>query len=239
MEVWFQSGRRSKSIEGLLGMAESLGLPVKFIDKDRLDRKADGVHQGVLALVRAATVYRENDLYDQLEQLDHPPFLLILDSVTDPHNLGACLRSADAAGVDAVVVARDRSAPLNATVCKVACGAAETVPLVTVTNLVRTIKELQKRGIWMVGASGEADNSLYRASLSGPLAVVMGSESKGLRRLTREQCDTLVHIPMCGTVSSLNVSVATGICLFEALRQRGDVQGAGEDGRGVTNRQCG
>ena len=149
-----------------------------------------------------------------------PPFLLILDSVTDPHNLGACLRSADAAGVQAVIAAKDKSAPLNSTARKVACGAAETVPFITVTNLARTMRELQDRGVWLIGAAGEASSNIYTTDLVGPVAIVMGAEGKGLRRLTREHCDSLVHIPMAGTVSSLNVSVATGICLFEALRQR-------------------
>ena len=144
----------------------------------------------------------------------------VLDEVTDPHNLGACLRSADAAGVDAVIVPKDRSAPLNLTVRKVASGAAETVPLFAVTNLSRTLKDLQQRGIWLCGTAGEAEKTLYQQDLTGPLAILMGSEGKGLRRLTRETCDYLVSIPMAGAVSSLNVSVAAGICLFEAVRQR-------------------
>ena len=144
----------------------------------------------------------------------------MLDEVTDPHNFGACLRSADAAGVDAVIVPKDRSAPLNQTVRKVASGAAETVPVVMVTNLSRSLKALQERGVWLCGAAGEAEKTLFQQDLTGPLALLMGSEGKGLRRLTREACDYLVAIPMAGEVSSLNVSVAAGVCLFEAVRQR-------------------
>lgn len=148
------------------------------------------------------------------------PLLLILDGVTDPHNLGACLRNADAAGVAAVIVPKDKSAPMTATVSKVACGAAETVPLVRVTNLARTMRHLQEQGIWIVGTAGEATHDIYQAKLTGSLAIVMGAEGDGMRRLTRETCDDLIKIPMAGAVSSLNVSVASGICLFEAVRQR-------------------
>ena len=155
-----------------------------------------------------------------MEAIDGPPFLLVLDGVQDPHNLGACLRSADAAGVHAVIVPKDRSAGLTATVRKVACGAAETVPLLAVTNLARTLRTLQDAGVWLFGAAGEAEKSIYDIDLKGPLALVMGNEGSGLRRLTREHCDELFAIPMVGTVESLNVSVATGVALFEAGRQR-------------------
>lgn len=165
--------------------------------------------------------YQENDLPDLIAALDNP-FFLILDGVTDPHNLGACLRSADAAGVHAVIVPKDRSAQLNATAKKVACGAAENVPLIRVTNLARTMRMLQEENIWIVGTAGEADHTLYQSKMTGRLALVMGAEGEGMRRLTREHCDELISIPMAGSVSSLNVSVATGICLFEAVRQRGE-----------------
>ena len=148
------------------------------------------------------------------------PLLLVLDGVTDPHNLGACLRTADAAGALAVIIPKDKSATLNATVRKVACGAAEVIPLVAVTNLARTLEKLQQRGLWIVGTAGEAEQEIYEQDLSGPIVLVMGAEGKGMRRLTREHCDFLVRLPMAGSVSSLNVSVATGVCLFEALRQR-------------------
>jgi 23S rRNA (guanosine2251-2'-O)-methyltransferase len=151
---------------------------------------------------------------------DRAPLILVLDGITDPHNFGACLRSADAAGVDAVIVPKDKSAPLNATVRKVACGAAETVPVYAVTNLARSLAALKDRGIWLAGLAGEGAVSLTQQDLTGPLGIVMGSEGEGLRRLTRDACDYLVSIPMAGSVSSLNVSVATGVTLFEAVRQR-------------------
>jgi 23S rRNA (guanosine2251-2'-O)-methyltransferase len=159
-------------------------------------------------------------LYHLLDHLDEAPFLLVLDGVTDPHNLGACLRSADAAGVHAVIAPKDNAAGLNPTVRKVACGAAESVPFIPVTNLARTLTQLQERGLWLRGAAGEAKATVYQSDLTGPLVLVMGAEGSGLRRLTRETCDELIKIPMAGSVSSLNVSVATGVCLFEAVRQR-------------------
>ena len=169
--------------------------------------------------VKPGRQYQENDLPDLIASLDRP-FFLILDGVTDPHNLGACLRSADAAGVHAVIVPKDRSAQLNATTKKVACGAAENVPLIRVTNLARTMRLLQEENVWIVGTAGEADHTLFQSKMTGSLALVMGAEGEGMRRLTREHCDELISIPMAGSVSSLNVSVATGICLFEAVRQR-------------------
>lgn len=162
----------------------------------------------------------ENDLFGLLDELVEPPLLLILDGVQDPHNLGACLRSADAAGVHAVIAPKDRSVSLTRTVRMIACGAAEKVPFVRVTNLARTMKELQEAGVWLVGTAADSSRSLYDIDLSLPVAFVMGSEGRGLRRLTRERCDFLVSIPMAGSVESLNVSVASGICLFETLRQR-------------------
>ena len=155
-----------------------------------------------------------------LEQQETPALLLVLDGVTDPHNLGACIRTADAAGVLAVIVPKDKSATLNATVRKVACGAAEVMPLVSVTNLARTLEKLRQQGFWVVGTAGEAEQTLYQQDLTGNKVLVMGAEGKGMRRLTREHCDFLVKLPMAGSVSSLNVSVATGVCLFEAQRQR-------------------
>ncbi len=161
------------------------------------------------------------DIHDVLESgLTEPPFFLVLDGVEDPHNLGACLRVADAMGVHAVIAPKDRAAGLNATVRKVACGAAETVPFIAVTNLARTLRELQEAGVFVVGAAAEAPSDLLNTSLTGPLALVLGAEGSGLRRLTEETCDALVSIPMFGSVESLNVSVASGICLYEARRQR-------------------
>jgi len=165
-------------------------------------------------------VLDENGLLDLLDRPAEPPLLLILDGIKDPHNLGACLRSADAAGVHAVVVPKDRSVALTRTVRMIACGAAEKVPFVQVTNLARCMKQLQDMGVWLVGTIANVSQTLYDLDLRGPLAFVMGSEGKGLRRLTAERCDFLVSIPMAGSVESLNVSVATGVCLFEAVRQR-------------------
>ncbi len=161
-----------------------------------------------------------NDLFALLDRLEEPPFLLILDNIQDPHNLGACLRSADGAGVHAVIAPKDRAVSLTPAVRSVASGAAEFMPFIAVTNVARTIDQLKERNIWVVGTADEADRPLYEADLTGPLALVMGSEGKGLRRLTREHCDFLVSIPMAGSVESLNVSVATGVCLYEAVRQR-------------------
>ncbi len=221
LELLVQKGRTDKRINALVEEARSLGVAVKFVDRSRLDSKVDdGVHQGIVARVAQAKVYREADLEDLLDGLEEPPFLLILDGVTDPHNLGACLRTADAAGVHAVITPRDKSASLNATASKVACGAADNVPLVQVTNLSRTMQWLKERGIWMIGTAGESSGNLYQSDLKGALALVMGAEGKGMRRLTRDNCDSLMFIPMAGSVSSLNVSVATGVCLFEAVRQR-------------------
>jgi 23S rRNA (guanosine2251-2'-O)-methyltransferase len=213
--------RSDARMEAVLQLAEKANVPIRRVSRRELDELVPGVsHQGVLAEMGSTPGLGEKDLPAFLENLGKPAFLLILDGVQDPHNLGACLRSADAAGVDAVIVPKDRSAPLNATVRKVACGAAETLPVVRVTNLVRTMRSIRDAGVWIYGAAGEADALLYETDLSGPLALVLGGEGKGLRRLTREHCDGLVSIPTSGAMSSLNVSVATGICLFEAVRQR-------------------
>lgn len=221
IEVFILKGREDKRLMLLIKEIEDNGISVQIANRQWLDTKAEGaVHQGIIARVREGRQYQENDLPKLLENLDQP-FLLILDGVTDPHNLGACLRSADAAGVHAVIVPRDRSAQLNATAKKVASGAAETVPLIKVTNLARTMRLLQEQNIWIVGTAGEASHSLYQSKFNGPIALVMGAEGEGMRRLTREHCDELISIPMAGSVSSLNVSVTTGICLFEVVRQRG------------------
>ncbi len=218
-----QEGRRDARVEELLALAGRAGVPVRRVARSELDERVPGVsHQGVVAESgTAAAGLTEKGLPDFLAGLGEAPFLLVLDGVQDPHNLGACLRSADAAGVHAVIVPRDRAAPLNGAARKVACGAADAVPLVRVTNLARTLRGLRDAGIWIHGAAGDAPQSLYEADLSGPLALVLGGEGKGLRRLTREHCDSLIAIPMAGSVGSLNVSVAAGICLFEARRQRG------------------
>ncbi|WKE64988.1 23S rRNA (guanosine(2251)-2'-O)-methyltransferase RlmB [Gallaecimonas kandeliae] len=220
VKLWVARERHDQRLAEVVAEAEALGLSIEWVARKTLDDKSKGaVHQGVMAQVKAAKAFNENQLPDILGKSPQP-LLLVLDGVTDPHNLGACLRTADAAGVTAVIVPKDNSATLNATVRKVACGAAETMPLVVVTNLARTMRALKDQGIWIVGTAGETDKQLFNTSLTGPMALVMGAEGKGLRRLTREHCDELVAIPMAGLVSSLNVSVATGVCLFEIVRQR-------------------
>ncbi len=216
--------RHDKKVQELLRQAKWQGISVRKVSKKELDRITGGaVHQGVVAEPTSGIeqrVYDENWLEEMLDQLSQAPFLLVLDGVTDPHNLGACLRSAEAAGVHAVVVPKDRSAGITPVVRKVSSGAVESLPFVMVTNLSRMLKSLADRGLWIVGAAGEATDSLYKADLSGPLALVMGAEGGGMRRLTKENCSQLVKIPMAGEVSSLNVSVASGVALFEAVRQR-------------------
>ncbi|WP_116367728.1 23S rRNA (guanosine(2251)-2'-O)-methyltransferase RlmB [Parahaliea mediterranea] len=220
-----QQGREDKRIAALLALARNQGVAVQRLPRKALDELVAGRHQGVVAEALAdhsdgANLWQEADLLRHVDEADSPVFILVLDGVTDPHNLGACLRSADAAGVDAVVVPKDKSADLSPTARKVACGAAEVVPFVRVTNIARTLDALKERGVWLYGAAGEAEQSLYESDLRGPVALIMGAEGDGMRRLTREACDHLVHLPMAGSVSSLNVSVATGVCLFEARRQR-------------------
>ncbi|MDO6619355.1 MULTISPECIES: 23S rRNA (guanosine(2251)-2'-O)-methyltransferase RlmB [unclassified Shewanella] len=220
IEVWVLQGRDDERLLPLIKKATEFGVSVQSSGRKVLDDKASSTqHQGIVARVKAAKILAEADLDALLEKTDLP-FLLILDGVTDPHNLGACLRNADAAGVQGIIVPKDNSVGLTSIVSKVACGAAETIPLFQVTNLARTMRHIQQKGVWIIGAAGEADCELYQADLKGPLAIAMGAEDKGLRRLTRESCDSIVSIPMAGSVSSLNVSVATGICLFEAVRQR-------------------
>ena len=213
-EVFILKGREDKRLMPLIHALEAQGVVIQLANRQYLDEKSEGaVHQGIIARVKPGRQYQENDLPDLIASLENP-FFLILDGVTDPHNLGA-------AGVHAVIVPRDRSAQLNATAKKVACGAAENVPLIRVTNLARTMRQLQEENIWIVGTAGEADHTLFQSKMTGRMALVMGAEGEGMRRLTREHCDELISIPMAGSVSSLNVSVATGICLFEAVRQRG------------------
>jgi 23S rRNA (guanosine2251-2'-O)-methyltransferase len=221
LELWVSASRNDARIGEVIALAEQNRLPIRQLDRDALDKRSgNGRHQGVIALCKQAPSYHEKELLDLLDALEEPPFLLVLDGVTDPHNLGACLRSADGAGVDAVIAPKDKAVGLNATVRKVACGAAEHVPFIQVTNLARTLRQLQERGIWLVGTAGEAEHSIYESNFKGPLAIIMGSEGKGMRRLTREHCDALVKIPLLGSVESLNVSVATAVTLYEALRQR-------------------
>lgn len=216
-----QQGREDDRQKHVRQLAETFGVAVEQCQRRALDDAADGEnHQGVVAVIKPPVALDEGDLLERLEKQDRHPFILLLDGVTDPHNLGACLRTADAAGVDAVVVPKDHSAPLNGVAMKVASGAAESVPLVRVTNLARFMRRCREQGLWFTGTSDAAESSIHELDLTGPVAMVMGAEGKGMRRLTRDHCDQLGHLPMAGLVSSLNVSVATGVCLFEARRQR-------------------
>ncbi len=222
IKVYLQANRQDAKSQKLASLAAKHHIPVVRWDKSKLDKMTDDSHQGIIAEIAntGSRVQTENDLYSLVEQHEQNILLLVLDGVTDPHNLGACMRTADAAGVHGVVVPKDKAVGLNSTVRKVACGAAETVPFFAVTNLVRALKSLQDLGVWIIGTAGEAQQDIYQAKLTGPMALVMGAEEKGMRRLTREHCDELIKIPMAGSVSSLNVSVATGVCLFEIVRQR-------------------
>lgn len=216
-----QKGREDARINELVQLAQARSIKTEWRDSRELDRLAgDERHQGACLQIRSVGVLGEGALDDLLDAATAPPLLLMLDGVQDPHNLGACLRTADAVGVTAVIVPKDRAAGLSATVRKVASGAAESVPLIQVTNLARTMRWLKEREIWIVGTDDQAPHSLYASKLTGPLAIVLGAEGTGLRRLTREHCDALVSIPMRGVVESLNVSVAAGVLLYEALRQR-------------------
>ena len=220
IEIYVDASRRDARMKQFLARAQEAGARVIEADGLRLTRLAGSAgHQGVAA--RVQELERSRSLDDLLDGLQAPPLLLVLDGVTDPHNLGACLRVADGAGAHAVIAPKDHAAGINATVAKVASGAAETVPYFMVTNLARTLGELKERGIWVTGTAGEAQKTLYEADFAGPAALVLGAEGAGLRQLTRRSCDELVRIPMWGAGESLNVSVASGICLYEALRQRG------------------
>ncbi len=220
--LWLQQGREDGRAVELQRLARDLGLRVQSRTAAELDRLAEGgVHQGVVAEVAPAPVLHEEGLEERIRAAGATALVLVLDGVQDPHNLGACLRTADAAGATAVVAPRDRAVGLTPVARKVAAGAAESVPFVQVTNLARTLGRLKEAGVWVVGTEAEAQRGLHEADLKGPLAVVMGAEGTGMRRLTREACDFTVRLPMHGIVESLNVSVATGIVLYEVLRQRG------------------
>ena len=219
-ELYLDAAREDRRAQELLKAAEARGARVMRVDEKRLDGLTHHArHQGVAARIELARL--PTHIEDVLDTLAEPPLLLVLDGVTDPHNLGACLRVADAMGVHAVIAPKDRAVGLNATVSKVASGAAETVPYIAVTNLARAMRELKERGIWMLGADERAEQDLHASKLEGPLAWVFGADGEGMRRLTREHCDELVRIPMLGTVESLNISVSAGICLAETRRQRG------------------
>lgn len=219
--LWIQAGPTEQRYSALMQQARDANINVQVVSAAHLSKQfGEVVHQGIIAQVTPLPTFHEADLPLLLQNLTTPPFLLILDGITDPHNFGACLRSADAAGVDAVIIPKDKSVGLNATVSKVACGAVDSVPVISVTNLSRTLGQLQTLGIWIYGAAGEANTSVWNLDFKGPIALVLGSEGSGLRRLTREHCDGLFSLPMLGQVESLNVSVATGVSLFEVVRQR-------------------
>ena len=217
--LYVDGERRDGRMQQLLARAEAAGVRVTVSDATRLQRLAAGsTHQGVIALCGETELARSLD--DILAAVDARTLLLLLDGVTDPRNLGACMRTAEAAGAQALIVPRDRSASLTPVVAAAAAGAAETLPLVAVTNLARAMEEIREAGVWIVGAAGEAQKTIFEIDLRGPVAWALGAEGQGLRRLTREKCDWLARIPLQGQTESLNVSVATGVCLFETLRQR-------------------
>ncbi len=220
-EVLVEAGGKNARVTEIEENARRKGIDVRRVSTQALDGVAGGVrHQGVAARYAAAKTWDENELAGLVEVAEGKALLLVLDGVQDPHNLGACLRSAAAAGATAVVIPKDKSATVNATVRKTSAGAADRLPVVAVTNLSRCLRDLQKLGVWIYGLAGEAETSLYAQDLRGNVALVLGGEADGLRRLTREHCDGLVKIPMPGDIESLNVSVAAGVTLFEAVRQR-------------------
>ena len=221
IRVWIDEQRIDKRLGKLIDDLALLGIEPEQIDRKKLDRLADGNnHQGIAMEVTMPGELSENDLKTMVENLTANALLLVLDNVQDPHNLGACLRTADATGVHGVIITKDKATGITPTVCKVASGAAETVPVYQVTNLSRTLRWLKEEGVWVMGAAGEAEQTVYQADLTVPIALVIGAEGSGLRRLTKENCDLLIKVPMLGKIESLNLSVATGVFLYEAIRQR-------------------
>lgn len=219
-EIYIDAGRQDRRMLDLIAAAKAVNVRIIQADDTRLSNiVGTRRHQGVVA--KAGELSLARNLDELLDAIEGPPLLLVLDGITDPHNLGACLRVADGAGAHAVIAPKDRAVGLNATAAKVASGAAETVPYITVTNLARTLRDLKERDIWVIGTTDDGDKGLFEADFMSPTALVMGSEGEGMRRLTRDNCDILVSIPMFGSVESLNVSVASGVCLYEARRQRG------------------
>ncbi|WP_353570215.1 23S rRNA (guanosine(2251)-2'-O)-methyltransferase RlmB [Candidatus Albibeggiatoa sp. nov. BB20] len=221
LEIWVLEGRHDKRLQPLIRELEKLGLTLNTVQRKTLDKLSqEGQHQGIVIRCKALPALSENDLQPLIDRLEKPAFFLILDEVQDPHNLGACFRTADAAGVDAIIVPKNKACGLSPTVHKVACGAATTIPFIQVTNLARTLQWLQKQNIWIIGTSDQAKKWVYEIDFTANIALVMGAEDTGLRRLTEEHCDELAKLPMLGSVESLNVSVATGICLYEVVKQR-------------------
>ncbi|MFK8026906.1 MAG: 23S rRNA (guanosine(2251)-2'-O)-methyltransferase RlmB [Gammaproteobacteria bacterium] len=221
--IWLELNKRNQRIEELIAHANKLGIPIQQVQRSKLDQLCEGTqHQGIAASCTPTPLIDEHDLVTQIAEASTPPLILILDEVSDPHNFGACLRTADAAGVDAVVVPQRNSAPLSPIVHKIASGATLRLNITKTSNLARFIDAIKKSGVWVYGAAGEASDTIYQSNLSQASAIVMGAEGQGLRRLTQERCDQLYSLPMLGGVESLNVSVATGIFLYEAVRQRTD-----------------
>ncbi|MDT4328960.1 23S rRNA (guanosine(2251)-2'-O)-methyltransferase RlmB [Methylomonas sp. MED-D] len=219
--AWIDGQRQDARLKPLLDALAELGVNPEKTERKKLERMADGKnHQGIVVAVELPAMRSEDQLKQDFDALTETPFYLILDQVQDPHNLGACLRTADAVGVHGVVVTKDNAAGITPTVCKVASGAAETVPVYQVTNLARVLRWFKDQNVWIMGAAGEAEQTVYQMKLDMPLALVMGAEGSGLRHLTRQHCDFLVKIPMVGQVESLNVSVATGVLLYEVFRQK-------------------
>ena len=220
-KAWVDTGRQDKRLTQAIDNLLDLGIEPEKVDRKKLDRLAENNnHQGIVIEVEMPVELSESDLKTAVENLTETALFLVLDNVQDPHNLGACLRTADATGVHGVIITKDNATGITPTVCKVASGAAETVPVYQVTNLARTLRWLKGEGLWIMGAAGETAQTIYSTDFSVPMALVVGTEGKGLRRLTKEQCDVLVSVPMLGKVESLNLSVATGVLLYEAVRQR-------------------
>ena len=221
IEVFVDGKRKDKRMIQVSSLAAKRGIPTHRVDKDELEHRAEGVrHQGVVAYCRERPSHSEASIEALLNELDHPPLILVLDGVQDPHNLGACLRTVDGSGADAVIVPADRACGITPVVSKVAAGAANSVPLFTVNNLSRTLDDLKALGIWIIGTAEDAGQDVWQMDFSGPCAVVLGGEGSGMRPLTRKHCDLVTRIPMAGVVESLNVSVATGVVLYEVMRQR-------------------
>ena len=222
-EVLVEQGQRNARVQELATRAKALNIPVHHRPREQLDKLAgEARHQGVVALYEAPPMGNENDILGLVEAAGQDALVLVLDGVTDPHNLGACLRSSAAANVTAVIVPKDRAVGLTPVVRRASAGGADRVPLIAATNLARALRTLKDAGVWITGLAGDTDTSIYSIDMKGPVALVLGSEGEGMRRLTRETCDFVAKIPMPGTMESLNVSVATGVVLFEALRQRSE-----------------
>lgn len=220
-QVWVDTQGKDKKHAALTSQLQRLSIRFEQADRKRLDKMTDGKnHQGIVAEIELPSVHSEDELKHRVSNMTEVPFFLILDQVQDPHNLGACLRTADASGVHGIIITKDNASGITPTVCKVACGAAETVPVYQVTNLARTCRWLKTQNIWLMGATGTTEQSVFAADLTLPLALIMGAEGSGMRRLTQQQCDFLVKIPMKGQVESLNVSVAAGIMMYEVFKQR-------------------